>query len=183
MPLIKNGAIAPHGWVFADEGDPLPSDGDVVIDFYPFIETGEVVFCRNGRIGVALPNDADLGLIAARLGRIALVTIAFPQFTDGRGFSLAHELRHTYRYKGELWARGHLIPDQYTFARCCGFDAVLVETDVFARQGEADWSEAAASMKLRYQLSHGGYEGAPQSILALRKAARQALGSNMEAAE
>ena len=38
----------------------------------------------------------------------------------------------------------------------------------------ADWREAAGSPNLRYQLSHGGYDGAPQSILTLRKAARLA---------
>ncbi|VAW12854.1 hypothetical protein MNBD_ALPHA09-354 [hydrothermal vent metagenome] len=177
MPLIKNGALEPHNWVFAARGDPLPSHGDVVVDLMAFIETGEVAFSGAGRIGVALPNDADLGLIAARLGRIGLVTIDFPGFADGRGFSLARELRHSYRYKGELWARGYLIPDQYVFARACGFDGVLVDEAVFARQGEDDWREAAASMNLRYQLSHGDYEGAPQSILALRKAARQASAS------
>ncbi len=174
MPLIKNGGLEAHDWTFAAKGDAPGSDGDVVVDFYTFIETGDVAFSRDGGIGIALPNDADLGLIAARLGRIDLMTIDFPGFADGRGFSLARELRHTYRYSGELWASGHLIPDQYVFARQCGFDAVLVEERFYSRQSEVDWREAAGSQNLRYQLGHGGYEGAPQSILALRKAVRLA---------
>lgn len=183
MPLIKDGVVLTHGWTFAAKGDGLPSAGDVVADFYALIAAGEVGFDREGRIGVALPNDADLGLIAARLGRIDLVTIDFPAFTDGRGFSLAHELRQTYKYTGEVWASGHLIPDQYVFARQCGFDAVLVDEKYFARQSAADWAEAAAALKLRYQVSHGGYDGAPQSILALRKAAHQGGDTHAVAAE
>jgi len=182
MPLIKNGAVQDHDWVFTARGEALPSGGNAVIDLFAVIEAGEVAFCRNGGIGVALPNDADLGLIAARLGRIDLLTIDFPGFADGRGFSLARELRHAYRYKGELWASGHLIPDQYVFARQCGFDAVHVDERYFARQSEADWRQAAASLNLRYQVSHGDYEGAPQSILALRKAARAEPGFAFPAA-
>ncbi len=182
MPLIKNGAVQVHDWVFVPKGAGLPSDGNAVVDFFTVIEAGEAAFRRDGGIGVALPNDADLGLIAARLGRIDLITIDFPGFADGRGFSLARELRHVYRYEGELWASGHLIPDQYIFTRQCGFDAVHVDEVYFTRQSEADWRQAAASLNLRYQLSHGDYEGAPQSILALRKAARSKPAPTIPAA-
>jgi uncharacterized protein (DUF934 family) len=173
MPLIRNGRLVPHGWTLVAEDEAIPRAGDVVLPLLTLIGAGEAVFRRDGRTGVALAGDADLGLIAPRLGELSLVTIAFPSFADGRGFSLAHELRHTWRYSGEIWARGHLIPDQFGSARACGFDAVLVDDAVFRRQGEAGWTRASRDLKLRYQQSHGGYDGAPRSILALRREARR----------
>ena len=172
MPLIKDGKTVSHDWSFASEIGDQPISGDVVIGLIDLIAKGDAAFARKGRLGVALPNDADLGLIAARLNQIDLITIDFPNFADGRGFSLAHEVRQTHGFKGELWASGALIPDQYVFARSCGFDAVIVSDERFARQGEEGWAEAADALKLRYQTSHGFYTGAPQSIMALRGQAR-----------
>ena len=60
------------------------------------------------------------------------------------GFSLAQRIRAK-GFEGELWAKGHVIPDQYAFARACGFDAVWVDDEFFTRQTEADWQDAAAS--------------------------------------
>ena len=40
-----------------------------------------------------IANDADLDSIAPALGRIETIFIDFPAYTDGRGFSLAKQLR------------------------------------------------------------------------------------------
>ncbi|MEZ5686813.1 MAG: DUF934 domain-containing protein [Paracoccaceae bacterium] len=61
--------------------------------------------------------------------------IAFPAFSDGRGFSLAAALRRA-GFTGRLIASGALIPDQYRMARRAGFDAVEVSTDTARR---CDW--------------------------------------------
>lgn len=177
MPLIKDGKSVPHDWSFAGENGDKIVAGDVVIDLMALIAEGEAAFERSARLGVALPNDADLGLIAARLSQIDLITIEFPSFADGRGFSLAHELCKTHGFKGELWAYGHLIPDQYVYARSCGFDAVFISQERFASQGAAGWVEAAGAMNLRYQASHGFFASAPQSIMVLREQARMQLAA------
>ncbi|MEL6979965.1 MAG: DUF934 domain-containing protein [Pseudomonadota bacterium] len=93
-----------------------------------------------GASGVALdlPNDADATRLAPHLDRIALIAVAFPAFSDGRGFSLAQRLR-SLGYWGVLRASGALIPDQFAYALVCGFDEVEIDADRAARQGEAQW--------------------------------------------
>ncbi len=67
-----------------------------------------------------------------------LVVLAFPAFSDGRGFTLARHLRAA-GYKGRLRAKGHLIADQYAMARRSGFDEVEISDDLAARQPADQW--------------------------------------------
>lgn len=67
-----------------------------------------------------------------------LVTVAFPAFSDGRGFTLARHLR-TQGYSGRLRAKGHVIADQYAMARRAGFDEVEISDDLAARQPADQW--------------------------------------------
>ena len=67
-----------------------------------------------------------------------LVTVAFPAFSDGRGFTLARHLRAA-GYKGRLRAKGHVIADQYAMARRSGFDEVEISDDLAARQTADQW--------------------------------------------
>jgi uncharacterized protein (DUF934 family) len=90
---------------------------------------------------VIVPPDADAAALVAASNRFALIAVAFPKFSDGRGFSLARRLRDL-GYRGRLRATGHLIPDQFAFARACGFDEVAVEDALHVRQGEGAWAAA-----------------------------------------
>lgn len=67
-----------------------------------------------------------------------LVRVAFPAFSDGRGFTLARHLRAA-GYKGRLRAAGHVIADQYAMARRSGFDEVEISDDLAARQTAEQW--------------------------------------------
>jgi len=69
---------------------------------------------------------------------VDLVTVAFPAFSDGRGFTLARHLRAR-GYHGRLRALGHVIADQYTMARRAGFDEVEISDDLAARQPASQW--------------------------------------------
>jgi uncharacterized protein (DUF934 family) len=68
----------------------------------------------------------------------ALVAVAFPAFSDGRGFTLARHLRAR-GYRGRLRARGHVIADQYAMARRSGFDEVEISDELAARQPAEHW--------------------------------------------
>ncbi len=74
--------------------------------------------------------------------RIAMIVVEFPVFSDGRGFSIAQRLRGL-GFKKPLRAKGHVIADQYSYARSCGFDDVEISFERAARQPEADWRQAA----------------------------------------
>lgn len=67
-----------------------------------------------------------------------LVRVAFPAFSDGRGFTLARHLRAK-GYTGRLRAKGHVIADQYAMARRAGFDEVEISDDLAARQPADQW--------------------------------------------
>ena len=64
-----------------------------------------------------------LDAIAAELDGFALVKIAFPKFTDGRGYSQGWLLRTRHGYTGEMRAVGDVLFDQMQLMGRCGFDA------------------------------------------------------------
>lgn len=76
----------------------------------------------------ALPDVTGAGMVA----------VAFPAFSDGRGFTLARHLRER-GFTGRLRARGHVIADQYAMARRSGFDEVEISDDLAARQPADQW--------------------------------------------
>ncbi len=86
--------------------------------------------------GIELAPDADVA--ALDLTGVAAIRIAFPNFSDGRGFTLARRLRQR-GFKGRLRAKGHLIADQYAMARRSGFDEVEIDDTLAQRQPEPDW--------------------------------------------
>ncbi|SOB99833.1 DUF934 domain-containing protein [Rhodobacter maris] len=94
-------------------------------------------------VAAELGPDTPAGVIAERIAGAALVTVLFPSFADGRGFTLGRLVRAA-GYTGRLRAKGPLIADQYPLARRSGFDEVEIPTAIAARQSEAEWRAEAA---------------------------------------
>ena len=63
------------------------------------------------------------------LGRLALVAVDFPKFSDGRGYSTAFNLRKRLAYTGELRAIGDVLRDQLWPLSRVGFDAFATRQD------------------------------------------------------
>lgn len=105
---------------------------------------------RPDEIGLNLSNDADARSVAPHFTSVDAITIPFPSFGDGRGFSLATQLRRL-GFSGRLIAQGHVIADQYTHARRCGFDAVAISRHLAARQPEDQWTSQVPRINLTYQ--------------------------------
>ena len=74
-------------------------------------------------LGLRLDPGVAVEAIAPHLDRIALVAIAFPKFTDGRGYSMGWLLRRRLGFKGEMRAVGDVLFDEMQFMVRCGFDA------------------------------------------------------------
>ncbi|MCV2878641.1 DUF934 domain-containing protein [Sedimentimonas flavescens] len=91
---------------------------------------------------VELAPDTDAGELAALTAGAELVRVAFPAFSDGRGFTLGRRLR-ALGFTGRLRAAGHVIADQYAMARRSGFDEVEISDELAARQPEAQWKARA----------------------------------------
>ena len=105
MPkLIRNGAVVEDNW----EDELLTPE--------------ELAETAGEGLGAILEPDQPASSIADDLGRLELVAINFPVFTDGRGFSYARELREM-GFQGEIRAVGHFIRDQMFYMQRCGFNA------------------------------------------------------------
>lgn len=99
---------------------------------------------------VDIPSDAAPAGLANRLPDIDMIRVAFPSSADGRGFTIARQLR-LMGYQGRLRAHGHVIADQYAMARRSGFDEIEIDDDLAARQPEAQWLARADWQAHDYQ--------------------------------
>jgi len=106
-------------------------------------------------LGVHLPNDTDPESVAPHFGRLSLISVDFPSFADGRGFSIGHSLR-ALGYQGRLRATGPVISDQFDFLLACGFDEVSLPDSVAERQPPEHWLAAPDRITLGYQRGLAG---------------------------
>ena len=107
-------------------------------DFAGAFELPDSLPDTNAAQGLDLSSDADPKGLAGRLDAIELIRVDFPNFADGRGFSIARALRRL-GYRGRLRAKGHILADQYAMARRSGFDEVEIDEALAARQPEDHW--------------------------------------------
>ena len=115
-----------------------------------------VSFCEGGGASVApstaldLPGDTAPEDLRGRISGLSHIRILIPGFADGRGYTLARQLRRM-GFQGRLRASGPLIADQYAMARRSGFDEVEIPQDLAARQPESDWLARADWRAAQYQ--------------------------------
>jgi uncharacterized protein (DUF934 family) len=114
------------------------------------------------------PGD-DAKALLPHLGRIALVEVNFPAFTDGRGLSAARTLREA-GYTGELRAVGDVLIDQLSNMRRCGFDS-------FAPAKRLDEADAEAAFNRWPQVYQPAADGRVP-IWALRHGVSDAGGAD-----
>lgn len=117
---------------------PLATSEGLVDDRHLDFLNAESLLSTSEDIAIDLPNDADPTLLREQLHRIHTIRIAFPGSADGRGFSLAKQLRNL-GYAGQLRAQGPLISDQFRYALSCGFNEVEIDDAIAVRQPAAHW--------------------------------------------
>lgn len=117
--------------------------------FHDVEEIANLPLAETAALAIDLPNDFDATALLAHLHEIDLVRVNFPAFNDGRGFSLARQLR-LLGFCGRLRAKG-LLADQYAMARRCGFDEVEISPELAARQDEPQWLARANWQAGNYQ--------------------------------
>lgn len=97
-----------------------------------------------GVLGVWIGSDERPEVLKGELDQFAVVAVDFPKFTDGRGYSIAYNLRGRLAFKGELRAIGDVLRDQLFQMHRCGFDAFATRQDRNindALKGLTDFSE------------------------------------------
>jgi uncharacterized protein (DUF934 family) len=131
MPrLIKDGAIVEDRWTLVREA---AAEADVprtpaIIPLALWLAARETLKSRVD-IGVWLGPADDPDALAADCAALPLIAVNFPQFTDGRGYSIGRLLREKYRFAGELRAIGDILRDQLYYLSQCGFNAFAVRAD------------------------------------------------------
>ncbi|TQI77005.1 uncharacterized protein (DUF934 family) [Bosea sp. AK1] len=168
MPLLDRTGSAEDRWT-RSEGAAI---GNIPAAIVPWEVLAAALDAQEPEqvIGVILPNSVPFAALEPFLPRLALVAIAFPAYSDGRGFSLARQIRRA-GFAGEVRASGPLIADQFAYALSCGFDTIELPEASAARQPVPQWLRARDTFSATYQR---GYSESGRNVLDQRRAARAA---------
>ncbi len=146
MLLDRNGELE-ELWAPVADHEPLPEMGYALV---PIARLAEALEHGGLYLGVEIPNHCEPAKLAPHFDRLGLISIDFPSFADGRGFSIAAKLRET-GFRGRLRASGPVIADQFAYLLACGFDEVLVPDAVALRQPAEQWVRQLSAVTLAYQ--------------------------------
>jgi uncharacterized protein (DUF934 family) len=139
--LIKDGALVDDPWTLLRDAATLADvpGGVPVIVPLALWEARRAALIARGESGVWLAPGDNPATLAADIRHLPLIAIDFPQFTDGRGYSIGRLLRDRHGFAGELRAIGDVLRDQLFALAECGFDA-------FAIRGDRDPADALAGL-------------------------------------
>lgn len=160
MALLKSGCLLPNNWHDVADDAPLPDDAPAMVTLARLLHDAEALAVRIAPLGVRLPPEADPAKIAPYLGRLSVVVLRFPKHRDGRAFTQARTLRERYAFTGEIWAAGHVLPDQYAFLLRCGVDTV----EIAEGSDPAEWQRGLGAIHIAYQPAVAR-DGAPIGLL------------------
>lgn len=125
MAVINSDAevIVDH-WTYPGTDAGSESRRTSVIPFEVLVELGGVGFLERP-LGLYVAAGMTVDQIAPFLAELELIVVEFPKFRDGRGFSVARTLREKHDFKGDIRAIGHVLPDQLTALKMCGFSSIV----------------------------------------------------------
>ncbi len=124
--LFKNGSFIADPWRDWTEGDAADGVSYTHVPLEVFVEHRETFLKNSHPLGLLVSPGDRVEDVAEDLGRFASIAIAFPAFTDGRGYSTARLLTERFGYVGEVRAVGDVLIDQIRHMRRCGVTAFVV---------------------------------------------------------
>lgn len=145
--IDSNASRQPPDSVAHAGGDAVPADDPVVVPLTRLLEEPETFLGREGPFGALVAPSDDVRKLEPFLSRLASVSIQFPVFNDGRGYSQARLLRGQLGFRGELRAVGDIGRDHLAFLERCGFDVFVLRAGESPRAALAAFSE----ISLRFQ--------------------------------
>ena len=132
--IIKNKAIVADDWsVLRPDETESPDtvvvpEGKIIVPLLVWQSQREQLASR-AEIGVWIGADERPEELKGELDKFAVIAVNFPKFTDGRGMSIAFNLRRRLGYTGELRAIGDVLRDQLFSMHRVGFDAYAPRPD------------------------------------------------------
>ena len=149
MMIIKNKTVVSDDWTvlrLAEKETPeavtVPS-GKVIVPLKVWQAQRELLQTR-AESGVWLNSDERPEVLQGEMEKFSVIAINFPRFADGRGYSIAYNLRARLGYRKELRAIGDVLRDQLFYMQRVGFDAFAIRADKNihdALKGLTDFSE------------------------------------------
>ena len=149
MPtLIDRTGVRADDWTLFDgDASALPADAKVLLPLDAWREYRDAWLARGTPVGVILGPADDPFVLKDDLAKLSLIAVRFPHFTDGRGYSIARQLRQRLGYTGALRAVGDVLRDQLFLLARCGFDTFALRDDQDPRAALA----AFGDFDVRYQ--------------------------------
>ena len=112
----------------------------------------------NQEVRFSASSDGDASTNVLHVGKVAssdqitqlldqaTVRLTVDGFADGRGFSVARQLRLK-GFNGVIEVIGDLLPDQLPMAVASGIDAILIQAEHAERCEESQWRQKSADKK------------------------------------
>lgn len=143
MRIVKDGRDGQDEWQLLADDEPLGA-GPSVLPLARWLTEAPVQGASPH--GLWVRPDDELAAVIAAARRSPLVAIEFPTFNDGRGYSLARQLRAA-GYSGDLRAVGDVLRDQAFYLARCGFSSFAPAAHVTG----ADFAAGLRDFSLVYQ--------------------------------
>ena len=149
MDIIKNRKVVSDDWVVLHlKENETPENisvaaGKVIMPLKVW-QAQRAQLQGRAELGVWLDSDERPEVLQGEVEKFAVIAVNFPKFADGRGYSIAYNLRMRLAYAGELRAIGDVLRDQLFYMQRVGFDAFAPrpDRDVHeALKGLSDFSE------------------------------------------
>lgn len=147
--IIKNKAVVSDDWTVLRLGDnetpesvTVP-DGKIIMPLKVW-QAQRAKLQNRPELGVWLASNERPEELKGEMEKFAVIAVDFPKFADGRGYSIAYNLRARLGYAGELRAIGDVLRDQMFYMQRVGFDAFAPRPDKNihdALKGLTDFSE------------------------------------------
>ncbi|HWV63449.1 MAG TPA: DUF934 domain-containing protein [Oxalicibacterium sp.] len=132
--IIKDKAIVNDDWEVlrlaegeTPEGASVPA-GKIIVPLAVWQAQRDALQGR-AEIGVWIASDERPEELKGEVEKFAVIAVDFPKFSDGRGYSIAYNLRTRLGYEGELRAIGDVLRDQMFYMQRVGFNAFATRPD------------------------------------------------------
>lgn len=160
MPLLINGQPSKDSWVFVS-GQQIAEQGEALITasaredqptVYPlayYLAHRALFTAQAAGLGLLVTGDDDLTALDNVLSEVSLIAIDFAVLRDGRGFSIARNIKRR-GFKGEVRAVGDVSYDRLDNMQRSGFNAYQIADENYS----ADTINAFTEISVNYQSTH-----------------------------
>ena len=126
-PLIKDRQIIDDAWTLVRDAEAGAPAGPAILPLALWKTLRDSRAAAD--TGVWLAPADDPAELAGAVAELPVIAVDFPQFADGRGYSIGRLLRERYGFAGELRAIGDVLRDQLYPLEQVGFNAFSLRED------------------------------------------------------